>query len=269
MAKTGFSNGVMFAENVDFTQAALPTPQVTADGQLLIGNAVAPNIRVGTITSPSGTLTIGYAAPNITIDLAGGGIAFDEINVQATTAPGVSPVTPSAGGALTLSGARVAASAIPIQSRSIALNQLQIEVQTSSAQAVDTASANGLCHFNSGQFTVSPTGFVSLVSGTAPWLESAGGLLLVNTGYFANAAAVYTLPAAPTIGQMVEIIDNIGGGVVVTANAGQTIRISNVASSVAGTATSTQFCDALRLVYRAANTSWECCPGSAGNWNLA
>ncbi len=71
----GFDTGsVMYALNVDFTGTSLTSGQATmlANGQLLIGSTSLPNIRIGTITSPLGTLSIGYAAPNITIDVAGG-----------------------------------------------------------------------------------------------------------------------------------------------------------------------------------------------------
>ncbi len=71
----GFDTGsVMYALNVDFTGNSLTsgTAQVTTNGQLLIGSTSLPNIRIGTFTSPLGTITIGYATPNITIDVAGG-----------------------------------------------------------------------------------------------------------------------------------------------------------------------------------------------------
>lgn len=359
----GFKNDILIAGNVDFRGVFPNIPTVVADGQLLIGNAVAPNIRVGTITSPGGTLTIGYSAPNITIDLAGGSVGIDSIAVQAVTAPGVSPVLPTGAGLVTFNGAAVAAQTIPVQSRSVALNSYQLEVQRasssaatnatqqglasfnsahfsvdasgwvsslnglpissvdvdgatapgtdpvlptalgvmgvggaqvaagtvpsairtqsiaansyqiqvqrSSAQAVSSVAQNGVCHFNSTQFTVDANGFVSSISGTAPWLDTAGGALANHTGYFVTAAAAVTLPAGVANGDMVEIVDFIGGGVVVTAQGGDLIRISNTDSSVNGTATSTQLGDALRLVFRAVGQVWVCVPGASGNWVLA
>lgn len=88
-------------------------------------------------------------------------------------------------------------------------------------------------------------------------------------GYFATGAGAYTLPAGVLDGDTVEIIDNVGGGVVVTAQGGNTIRIQNVNSSANGTATSSQFGDALRLIFRASIGEWQCCPGGGGNWLLA
>lgn len=215
-----------------------------------------------------------YNSAHFSVDANGwvsslNGIPASSFDVDAFTGPGTDPVLPSALGVVSVAGAQVAAGVNPVRTNSLAANSYQIQVQRSSAQAASTLTANGICHFDSAQFTVDANGFVQSLAASSSWLESAGGLLSVNTGYFANAAAVYTLPAAPTIGQIVEIIAQVAGGVVVTANAGQTIRIQNTASSVAGTATNSQIGDALRLVYRAANTEWQNCPGAGGNFVLA
>ncbi len=66
----GFDTGsVIYGLNVDFTGTSLTggTPQVTTNGQLLIGSTSTPNIKVGTITSPDSSITIGYSSPNITL----------------------------------------------------------------------------------------------------------------------------------------------------------------------------------------------------------
>ena len=66
----GFANGVMFADNVQFNGADMPA-SVTLNGQLLIGSAVAPNIRVGTLTAGTG-ITITNGPGTISIALTGG-----------------------------------------------------------------------------------------------------------------------------------------------------------------------------------------------------
>lgn len=102
-----------------------------------------------------------------------------------------------------------------------------------------------------GTTTISSTG------GGTTWVDQAGAFLSAsNFGYFITAAAVATLPAAPVQGDVVQFIDISGGGIVVTANAGQTIQINNVASSVAGTATNSAKGDCLSLVYQASSTTW-------------
>lgn len=66
----GFSNETMYANNVNFSGAK--TPAVTADGQLLIGSTASPNIRVGTLSSVDGSLTISNGSGTISLSVAGG-----------------------------------------------------------------------------------------------------------------------------------------------------------------------------------------------------
>ncbi len=75
----GFKNQTLYANNVDFTGSTSPVPTVTADGQLLIGSTVFPNIRVGTLTAGSG-ISITNAAGSITIAATGGGGGITTIN---------------------------------------------------------------------------------------------------------------------------------------------------------------------------------------------
>ena len=82
----GFQNDTLFAGNVDFTgNITHPTPQVTADGQLLIGATVAPNIRVGTLTSLDGSVTITPTAGSI--DLSAASVPGTGVNTINTISP--------------------------------------------------------------------------------------------------------------------------------------------------------------------------------------
>lgn len=169
-----------------------------------------------------------------------------------------------------MAGASVVAGGAPVQTNGVAANSLRIDVQRASAQAVSTVAANGVSHFDSSQFTVDASGFVqSLSTGSIVWQDSAPGALAFSNGYFATGAGAYTLPLGTTDGQTIEIVDQAGGGVVVTAAGAQLIQISNVLSSAGGTATSTLSGDALRLIFRATLGNWICVPGAAGNWILA
>lgn len=69
---SGFTNDIMVADNVDFSGNHPVTPNVTTNAQLLIGSTVAPNIKVGVLTSPDSSITFGYSSPNITAVVAGG-----------------------------------------------------------------------------------------------------------------------------------------------------------------------------------------------------
>lgn len=89
-ANDASNNSIMWSDNVDFSGAIIPGRAVTSNGQLLIGSTIAPNIQTGLLTSPLGTLSIGYSSPNITLDLVGGTAAL-----QRLTADGAQIVTPS------------------------------------------------------------------------------------------------------------------------------------------------------------------------------
>lgn len=83
----GFSTvgtiSTMYADNVNFSGAK--TPQVTANGQLLIGSTSAPNIRVATLTEGTG-INITNGAGSITIAAAGGGLDWSNIGANQTLA---------------------------------------------------------------------------------------------------------------------------------------------------------------------------------------
>lgn len=70
------SNEAVFANNADFSGSTDPTELngLQTDGDLWIGstavNAGGTHINVGNITSPLGTLTVGYTSPDITLDVA-------------------------------------------------------------------------------------------------------------------------------------------------------------------------------------------------------
>lgn len=72
---SGFDNEVLIAKNADFSTAGANKGSVAnglnADGKIWIGsttpNVGGTNVNVGTITSPNGTITVGYSSPNITL----------------------------------------------------------------------------------------------------------------------------------------------------------------------------------------------------------
>lgn len=130
------------------------SPDVTGNIQLTAGTGVS------IISTPASNL--------LTISLTGGGIAVDQIAVQAATAPGVTPVDPTGAGLLTINGAAVAAHSVPIETRSRALNALNVELQRSTASAVTDATAQGISSFNSAQFSADANGWISLVGGSGP-----------------------------------------------------------------------------------------------------
>ena len=259
------------------TAGAGNTVTVNADGTL---SSSFPT-DAGTATPALGVLNVlggpgidtSAAGNTVTISTAGGGVAIDEINVDSTTGTGTNPVVPNGAGAVTFTGAQVAASAFAnvININSDLPNQFEAQIQRSSAVAAADTTLNGVSHFDNTQFTVDADGFVqSIAASIFSWLDiGVPGALALDTGYFVTAIGAYTLPTGTANGQTVEIVDVVGGGVIVTAPGAQIIQLQNAASSAGGTATSTDLGDSLRLKFRLADLTWYACPGIGGNWLLA
>ena len=150
MSGSGFTNDIMHAENVDFTGNFPVSATVTTNGELLIGSTASPNIKVGSLTSPNATISIGYSSPNITLDLAGGTTGVDSFGMQT----GTSPVLPTVVGLVTFNGAVVAAGTNPVRTDGTGANTMALEVQISQALAAADATKIGLSNFDSTSFAV-------------------------------------------------------------------------------------------------------------------
>ncbi len=281
----GFENDIGYAKNFDFTQADNQAPAeangLSTNGQMWIGttsvNAGGTHINVGSLTSPSGTLTIGYSSPNITLDLAGGSVGIDSVAVQT----GTSPVVPTGAGLITFNGAVVAAGTNPVRTDGTGANTYALEVQISQALAATDATKIGLSNFDSDSFAVDANGFVTLT--ISPVLEIIGGpgitvtgtstspiinsvvytdqgsstSVISDSGSFATAAITLTLPASPSQGDLCEFVAATAAVLIVDAPGTQLIQIGNSVSSAGGTATSSGLkSDSLSLRYRTSDTTW-------------
>lgn len=267
----GFDNEVVYGSNVDFSGSSTVTGQILTNGQLIIGstalNSGGTHINTGVLTSPLGTLNIGYSSPNITIDLVGGSVAADSFAMQT----GTSPVVPTANGLVTVNGAVVAAGTNPVRSDGTGVNTFAIEVQISQALAAADATKIGLSNFDSTSFAVAATGFVTLNGGGFTWNDVSGAFSpLKNNGYFVTATATGTLPASPSQGDTIKFfVDHATQVLTIDAPGTQIIRIGTLVSSAGGTAVSTAHGDSVELVYRASDTCWCAIAGFTGTWTMA
>lgn len=299
----GFHNDTMYADNVDFTGSVSPSPKVTQNGQLLIGSAIAPNIRVNIPTSSNNSITITTGAG--TLDFITNGSAVG------------STITGDSGGALSptagnwnILGASTAAGTSPVSTAG-AGSTLTINVQKSQAIAATDATKVGLANFNSAQFTVDANGFVSAAGGGIPTTitgDSGGALspssnnwnilgrsgsktsgsgstltvnsppfadqggsttVTLNSGSFATAAITLTTPATAGLldGDLLQFVAT-NGILIVQLAATQVGHLGSSATSAAGTFTSTATGDSLTLRYQASTNDWWA-TSSIGNWTLA
>ena len=132
----GFDNSILNCPNVDFRGVQPVVGQVTANGQLLIGSAVFPNIRVGTLKSNDGSVTITSGAGSIDLKVASSG---GSTNI--TPNDGI-PVTPVAGSITVVGQTAISTNVIYTTSTG---NQVNIEDRTYLSQyVVDPSATAGL-----------------------------------------------------------------------------------------------------------------------------
>lgn len=107
----------------------------------------------------------------------------------------------------------------------------------------------------------------TLTINSVVYTDQTATTLVVDSGTWATAAGAYVLPAAPTNGELCEIVC-ITTGIIVTANTGQTIQIGGDVTSTAGTATNSAKGDSLWLRYRDTDAAWYSL-ATTGVWVLA
>lgn len=229
----GFENDVLLCKNMNFNGAAAKPHLgiLNAAGKLPIGtgnSSPTPEILGGNLTSPLGTLTIGYSSPNITLDLVGGATGVDSFAVQT----GISPVVPNAVGLVTIDGAVVAAGTNPVRSDGTSANTVAVEVQISQALAATDATKIGLSNFDSASFTVDANGFVEINgSGLAETITGdQGGALSPSSGNWTirsgqasniSGATLYFLGSGSTL--TLRVHDSLGNSIIGDASGNLTL----------------------------------------------
>lgn len=151
--------------------------------------------------------------------VTGGTGTIININVDTATAPGVTPVTPTSSGAITITGAQVAAGTIGanvIRTHSVALNEFTIEIQQSAAVESTDSTQNGVSHYNSAQFSVDGNGFVSLL-GSGEAIDSIG---------VDDSSPPGTNPVLPTLGGQINVTGAQVGAGTIGANAIRTFSLA-------------------------------------------
>lgn len=140
------------------------------------------------------------------VSLVGGAIPpSQKFDVDAHTAPGTDPVVPTSGGVVTITGAQVATGTVGtnvIRTNSLAANSMTIEVQRSTAVAATDVTKNGVCHFDSSQFSVDGNGFVTSIGPGSAFSK------ITVQKFTSTGAFTYT----PTAGMKYVIVELVGAG---------------------------------------------------------
>lgn len=283
----GFDNGTVFADNVDFTGSVFVNPQVTADGQLLIGASTSPKIRVGTLTAGPG-VSITNGAGSITIGLSGSGQAIDSFSTDVN-----GPISPDSNGNVAITGAT------NIFSDGSVANTMRLNLQGTNhalfvGRGTNTASTS-LGVATNGQIPIGSTGadpvLATLTAGTGISITNGAGSITidatdggltwtevtgtsqnaaVDNGYIANNGSLVTitLPSTFAIGDTIRVGGKGAGLWRLTANTGDTIHFGNQDTSAGGSLTATNRYDAIEVVGITANSDWLVL-SSVGNLTVA
>lgn len=142
-----------------------------------------------------------------------------------------------------------------------------IKDSTINATGIFTLTTSGIAT-GGGLVALGGTVNVNVPAGGFPWTDVSGAFVsTAGNGYFITGAASTTLPAAVQA-DSIEFILDTAASLVLTANAGQKIRIGSNISTVAGTATSTAIGCTVELIFRAADQIW-LSGDNNGSWVLA
>lgn len=270
----GFDNDVVYANNADFSTAGAgggsASNGLQTNGQLWIGstatNAGGTHVNVGQMTSPLGTLSIGYSSPNITIDLSGGSTGIDSIAVP----NGTSPVFPTAAGLLTFTegtGFNITGGSSTIDF-SLDGGVVGQTITGNSGGALSPTAGNWNILGLSGSKTA---GSGSTLTVRSPPYADVGisGSVTLNSGSFATAAITLTTPVTAGLadGDLLEFVAT-NGVLVIQLAATQVAHLGSAATTVAGTITGSATGDSISLRYQASTNDWWA-TSAVGVWVLA
>lgn len=108
---------------------------------------------------------------------------------------------------------------------------------------------------------------ITSTAGAFAWSDQAVSFAAVKeNGYFIIGTLTATLPAAPTTGDTIKFFVDGAFTLTIQASPGQTIKFATSVSSAGGTQVNTASGDSCELVYRAADTQWNCI-NFVGAWN--
>ena len=222
---TASNGGLVYT---DASKMAILSGTATANQIPLSGSSSAPSWSTATYLSTLVANELVYASASNTM-------------AQITTANSAALVTNSSG--------------VPAFTSSMTDGQLLIGSTGATPATATLTAGTGISITNAaGSITITNTGAMITWANITGTTQAAA----VNTGYVVGNASqtTVTLPATAALGSIVEIAGKGAAGWVLAANTGQTIQLGSVATSTAGTVTSANQYDCIRVVCVTAKTTW-------------
>jgi len=254
------ASGSIVTFNFDVTeQPAIPTSVGTDSG------TATPSTNTFNIIGGTGIDTSG-AANNVTITFD----ASEVPSVPTTFAADSGTATPALN-ILTLAGGSngidTSASGSTVTFNFDVTEQPAIPTSIGTNSGTVTPAANTFSIVGGPGVTTSGSG-TTLTVNSVVFTDTTATTMAVDNGYFATAAGTYNLPASAAQGELIHIVCDTSGAVVVDAPASNFIRIGSLITSSGGTATSTAQGDSLTLRYRASTLTWMA-TAVQGTWVIA
>lgn len=234
----GFDTGsVMYALNVDFTGNSLTagTAQVLADGQLLIGSSVTPNIRVSTLSAgPGVSITNGHGS--ITVGLTGGGSAIETLtgNSGGAISPTANNINTLGTGSITIAGS---GSTLTTQLTGLTANSVLYGLGTATIGLVASGTTGQVLQTNTGAAPTYSTATYPSTTTINQILYSSSanvvaGLATANNGVLTTGTTgIPVITALASNGQLI-IGSGSGAPIAAVLTPGAGITITNAANSI-------------------------------------
>lgn len=231
-------------------------------GQILQSAGAAADPAFSTATYPA-TTTINQILYSSSANVVSG-LATANRGVLTTGATGIPVITALAtDGQLIIgstAGAPAAATLTAGTGISITNGSNSISIAVTGGAAVNSITGGP-------GITITGTAAIPIVNSVI-FTDTTATTLAVDNGYFATAAGTYNMPATALQGEVIEIVCDTTGAVVLDCPANNFIRIGSLITSSGGTSTSTLQGDSLKLRYRVSSLTWEAI-SVIGTWIIA
>lgn len=283
----GFDNDVIYGINIDLSNQGngqTGSETLVTDGQMLIAttalNAGGTHVNVGTLTSPGGSVTIGYSSPNITLE-AGGAVPTTFTADTGTATPAANNINLLGGS----NGIDTIASGSTVTFNFDVTEQPTIPTSFVTPSGTATPALNVLNFANGTGVSITGAGATVTVnaSGSTPLsfpTDSGTATPAANALTIAGSGSITTSGAAATVTVQLTGLTNhallVGAGTTTitkvgpTATAGQVLQSAGAAADPAfSTATYPSTATGTGTILRADGTNWSPTTSTYPNTNAA